>query len=45
MTFAVEAPVSVADAVEILRHRIRTRFKPDAKGGAARVIKAGKSGP
>jgi hypothetical protein len=28
--FAAEASVSVPDAVEILRHRIRTRFQPDA---------------
>jgi hypothetical protein len=44
--FAEDAPVSVADAVEMLRHRIRMRFKPDAAaGGPARAIKAGKSGP
>jgi hypothetical protein len=29
VTFAPDASVSVADAVEILRHRIRTRFQPD----------------
>ncbi len=45
VTFTEDAPVSVADAVEMLRHRIRTRFKPDAKGGAARSAKAGKIGP
>lgn len=43
--FAEDAPVSVADAVEMLRHRIRTRFKPDAPAGrSARASKAGKSG-
>ena len=30
VTFAADAGVSVPDAVEILRHRIRTRFQPDA---------------
>ncbi len=30
VSFAPEASVSVSDAVEILRHRIRTRFQPDA---------------
>ena len=45
VTFTEDAPVSVADAVEMLRHRIRTRFKPDAAGRAARAPKAGKSGP
>ncbi len=29
VTFTPEASVPVADAVEILRHRIRTRFQPD----------------
>jgi hypothetical protein len=29
VTFAADASVSVPDAVEILRHRIRTRFQPD----------------
>lgn len=43
--FAADAPLSVADAVEILRHRIRTRFKPDAAPARpARSIKAGKAG-
>lgn len=32
VTFAAGAAVTVADAVEILRHRIRTRFQPDAGG-------------
>lgn len=42
VVFAEGAPVSVADAVEILRHRIRTRFKPDAAAGRpARSPKAG----
>ena len=47
VTFAADAPVSVADAVEILRHRIRTRFKPDATAGrpARAAPKAGKAGP
>lgn len=44
VTFTEDAPVSVADAVEMLRHRIRTRFKPDAAGRPARPAKAGKSG-
>ena len=40
--FAADAPLSLADAVEILRHRIRTRFKPDAAAGRpARSPKAG----
>ena len=30
VTFAADASVSVPDAVEILRHRIRTRFQPDS---------------
>ena len=46
VTFAADAPVSVADAVEILRHRIRTRFKPDAAAGrSTRPPKAGKADP
>lgn len=46
VTFAADASVSVADAVEILRHRIRTRFKPDATSArAARSPKASKLGP
>jgi hypothetical protein len=45
VTFTQDAPLSVADAVEILRHRIRTRFKPDAAPArAARSPKAGKLG-
>jgi len=45
VTFAADAPVSVADAVEILRHRIRTRFKPDAAPARpARSPKASKLG-
>ena len=39
--FAADASVSVPDAVEILRHRIRTRFQPDAvatrPGASSRV--------
>ncbi len=46
VTFAEDAPVAVADAVEILRHRIRTRFKPDAAAERpARAPRAGKVGP
>lgn len=32
VAFAEQAGVSVADALETVRHRIRTRFRPDAAG-------------
>ncbi len=44
VTFSEDAPVSVADAVEMLQHRIRTRFKPDAKGARRARSRRGRAG-